>query len=492
MAAIAIVVARPSYAAPVSLDRWTVAGPGTLAIRQARDAQIGRQVELIEFKPDTAHGGEYWCNAGVPFSPPQQANTVTLRFKSSENRQLVIKLIDSAGRAAYYNVQGADHWTQATLTTSSSDSLEGPAGAMQDIAAVQFILFNPWFAPGADFKVFVSDLNIVNDTSLAPKPMYHLNWLPSRKPTPVPGYRIETCIWNVWHPGDSWGTGDAEFDAFEKPQGQRVALDVQKHLVDEYKNVGMDFPYISGSSGAMICSKFAGIGGFPMAEGHNKVLSDDELKARNALATGPQGETMISTGTPDLSTDYDCTNPDVLKACQDRLLTSAKAGARAYRVVDYVWPWQGGGMKWGYGPSAIKRWREDLSGTDTGIEITENGKRRIAKFGEYFASYHGYTPQPAECGLTSWAHFYPPKPGQPDTPELQNSTKIYSLLFHYEWVKFANEESRPSTAFGCQVQPICNPEAFDNGTDLYWLMKCAFVRGFCAEWWGSAGVIVGN
>jgi hypothetical protein len=59
-------------------------------------------------------------------------------------------------------------------------------------------------------------------------------------------------------------------------------------------------------------------------------------------------------------------------------------------------------------------------------------------------------------------------------------------------VKYVNEESRPSAPYGLAVQPLCKPEAFDNGTDLYWLLKCAYVRGFCAEWWGTAGVILGN
>jgi|GEM_PF-3367677 len=476
-------------ASHVDTDRWVVNGPGTLSCTEQMDKSLNIASHKITFRPDLNYPDAYWCNVSVNYSNPLNANTLELLIRASSPRVVTVKVVDSANCAAYYSFNAPDGWARIKAHTEKCDAFEG-GSKLRDIASVQFIFNNSQFDPNTEFSLYVAGLKITSTAPPKPKPFLNPNWMPAKIPAPVKGYRIETCIWNTWDKDNGWGKGDAEFNGYDKPEGIRVAKDVMNHLVDVYHNIAIDMPYVSNVWGKSMCSYLQSLGGIPFAEGHN-AMPREWLAENNAFAINILGQNIFQTQTPDSSTAHDMTNPIVLKALQERILTSARAGAKAWRTVDYVWPWYGGPV-WGYSDSAIKRWRENLNGTDTGIEVIDGKKTRTAHFMEYFESYHGYRPKPAELGLNSWNDYFPPKADAKESPQLENNHKIFALLFHYEWVKFINEAARPSAPLGLLAQPICNPEFYDNGTDLYWLLRCAFVRGFAAEWWGLANVILTN
>ncbi|MDQ2800257.1 MAG: hypothetical protein M3Y13_11525, partial [Armatimonadota bacterium] len=188
----------PCHAGSIPPERWIAHGPGTLTCTSTEGEAPGRTVERIEFQPNTAHADPYWCSGSIAFQPPQKINTLSFRYKPSEQRPVVVKVSDAAGRSAYFNLPGADHWMQARFSLESPDQLDGPAGALGEVTAVEFIFNNGAFRPGTDYTLLVADMQVENVALPQPKPLGHVNWLPLTKPTPVPGYRIETTIWNTW------------------------------------------------------------------------------------------------------------------------------------------------------------------------------------------------------------------------------------------------------------------------------------------------------
>ncbi len=327
----------------------------------------------------------------------------------------------------------------------------------------------------------------VGAAQIVPKPYLHPNWMPRTIPPPVPGYRIETCIHNCW----AKGVGDFPgLDSRDPETALKMAKEIADNLIVQYKYVGPEVAYLSGESGKCFAQHVRKKGGIVLTEGHNNP-GVEFLTEKGAFVLNPEGKNPAQTGGL-VHHSEDMTAPVVLAELRKRIEASAKVGAQAWRSVDYTWQWWGGPI-WGYSEPAIRRWREDLTGQDGDLEIVEGRKHRIARFWEYFASYHGYRMKPENVGLASWYDYNPPRRTDKPTPQDLNSRRLFSMLFHYEWVKYINEAHRVSaTKYGCFGQPICNPECHDNGTDLYWLLKCAFIRGFNAEWWGSAGVVIPN
>jgi hypothetical protein len=331
-----------------------------------------------------------------------------------------------------------------------------------------------------------------------PLPYLHPNWAPAKTPPPTPGYRVETCLMNAWPPGSGWGTGDCDLVGIGAPEGLAMAEDIAVHLRREYGPIGITIPYMAGEAGRAFARYMEGMGCLPLAEGHNKP-SDAFLAANRAFALDIRGRNLAESGCPDTTHAEDMTHPAVLEAVRARMMEAARSGAQAWRSVDYVWQWWGGGV-WGYSKAALRRWREDLEEEDAGLQLGEGfgaadmaravARPRIARFWEYFRSYHGYRMRPANVGLATWDDYAPPREDAAPTPQRDNAWTVFALLFHYEWTKFINEAARPPAALGCLAQPICNPEFYANGTDLYWLFRCAFVRGCATEWWGGADVLV--
>ncbi len=321
--------------------------------------------------------------------------------------------------------------------------------------------------------------------------------MPAKVPPPVPGNRVEVAIHNIWPQGST-------FPGLDNPAGLKMAEDITGHLRQEFGPVGIEIGYLNGANGAAFAQFLHAKGDVSAVTAHNHAAfseqldgrsltaeEKDSLYARNATGQNPTERGMDATHSEDI------TNPLFLKLAQQLYLRSAKAGADVFRPVDYVWPYVEGGQNWAYSDSALKAWPQDLNETDAGLELGKGmdakkpTDRRVAHFWEYFVSYHGYRMTPQDVGLTSWNDYRPPAPNAPDSPTLRNNRIVLDLLYHYEWLKFANEGVRLSaTEYGMLTQPVCNPEEVNNGTDLYWLNKLRYARGFWTEWWGGAGVVV--
>jgi hypothetical protein len=467
--------------------KWSAYGPGTVSVAASSEKGPGGERSFkVVFKPTRDYSGDYWCGARVEIPSPLNQNEITFYAKMVHKDYFQgIKLIDAGGQAGQFHQLIPADWIEVRCRREFPEWLyNSNGGPLKNIAAVEFIFNNSEFKPGTTLTLLISGLKV---SEVKPRPCFNPLWSPVKTPAPVKGYRIETCIHNVWDNPDGWGKGDAEFSGLNTPKGVTVAKDVVEHLIKEYGNVGVTIGYLSSENGKDFSDYFTSLGGLPLAEGHN-FPGDDFLKEHNGYAVSIDGKIRVG---PDTTHSEDMTNTLVLKALQERILTSAKAGAKAWRSVDYVWPWAGGAV-WGYSDSAIKRWRENLNGRDTGIETLEKGKLRSASFWEYAESYLGYRMTPADCGFKSWDDYYPPKVNEPASPQVENRRTLFNLLYHYEWVKYINEAAKPSAKFGLKAQPICNPESFANGTDLAWLFKGAYVRGMAAEWWNTADVMIWN
>jgi hypothetical protein len=437
----------------------------------------GTAAYRLAFAPPAA-GTDYWCGGGLIFPAPGAANELEFYVRGSTPRRVECKLLDQAGRAGQYALDVTTDWTPVRFRREFPLWLHEPArGPLGEIAKLDL---HCRVAKGQAGQPFTLWLAGVRRGTCAPQPYRHPNWMPVKTPPPVPGYRIETCIHNIWGLAPKGG----EFPGLASPKGLAMAEEVADHLLRDYGTVGITIAYLHGDNGRRFTDWFAARGGLPLAEGHN-FPGKEFLEQLDALAVNIHGQKAVV----NQFCEEDMTNPAVLEELQKRLLASAQAGAKAWRTVDYVWKYDGGAI-WGYSPAAIKRWRENLAGTDAGLEIVDGAKTRVAHFGEYAQSYLGYHMTPADCGYTAWAQYQPPGDQEKASPQLANRQTLFNLLFHYEWVKYINEAARPSLPYGLKAQPICNPESFANGTDLAWLLRCANVRGIATEWWSSADTVV--
>lgn len=468
-------------------DQWIKTGPSTLTITKTENTISGFDSQKINFSPILSNNN-YWCNATYSFDTPKTESDIEITLRSSNIRNITIKVIASNNTAAYYNLTAPKTLSKVTLSKRSPDAFEN-GNSLKDIARIEFIFNNKQYSDNENIDLWVYDIKLLNIKSLNPEPkMYNNFWMPKTIPNAKKGYEIETCLWNTWvNNGSGWGAGDAEFTGYNDPKGQEVVKDVIDYLVKTYKNVAMDMPYIKDDYGIELIKYAKSKGVNVHAEAHNSPALE-WLKSNKALAINKDNKNILDLNIADKTQGYDMTNPEVLKMVQNRFLDSAKIGIKYFRTVDYIWPpWNG--EIWGYSDSAIKRWREDLISTDTGLKITEKDKKRTAYFPEYYKSYHGYFPDPKDLNISGWNEYYPPNNNNNSIEQ----SKLYTALYHYEWLKFINEAALPSyKQYGVMAQPICNPESRDNGTDLYWLSKLEAVAGYCAEWWGNYSIVIPN
>ncbi|MBO4548990.1 MAG: hypothetical protein J5758_07235, partial [Abditibacteriota bacterium] len=326
------------------------------------------------------------------------------------------------------------------------------------------------------------------------KTLYHHLWTPSMGTGPIEDADVETCIWNVWPPssGPGWDSGQARFGGYDAPGGREIIRSVIDYLELYYGHGGLDLPYVEDLSLAEYArSKNVTI----YAEMHH-TPDIGWLKENRALNVNKWGGTCLDMGLADLNHAYDFTDPRVVEKTSEKMLRSAAAGVKYIRSVDYVWtPFGPGGswnaMIWGWSAAAIQRWREDLAGSDKGIEIIDRGQPRRLFFREYFTDYHGYYPRPEDAGCASWEDYTPPR--DDDEACLTEKNKLHNMLFHYEWLKFINEAAEPCVRqYGVYAQPILNGESAGNGGDYIYLSRLSNVAGYCPEWWGPYDVIIGN
>lgn len=452
-------------------------------------------VERLTFNATDKLPGDYWVGAGVALTKPKDDNVIEfyVRKTSPQQRTVTVRVLDAAGHQGFYEINVPTEWIKVRLRREQPVHTDGgPAPA--DIAKVEFILNNTWFKPGETWKVDVAGMKT---SKILPLPWQNQFWMPAKVPPPVPGNRVEIAIHNFFGMGST-------YPGLDNPAGLPMAKDITRNLQKQFGPVGIEIGYLNGENGRQFAQFLHENGDLSAVTAHNHAgvdepldghtLTEDERKAmfaRNAAGQDPtqQGLSFLH--------GMDATNPDYVKHVQQLYLKSAKVGADVFRPVDYVWPYAGGGWTWTHSASALRRWPEDLTETDGGLELGQGmdakkpAGRRVAHFWEYFASYHGYRMKPQDVGLTSWNEYRPPAPDDPDSPQGRNSHIVINMLYHYEWLKFANEVARPpAEQYGMLTQPVCNPEEVNNGTDLYWLSKLAFARGYWTEWWGGAGILV--
>jgi len=462
---------------------WTCYSPGSVSVLQKEDVKTKKEYTIINFDKG-ANNSPYWAGARYEIKSNNDEELLSLYLKASEVKNLSFKIFDSKGCVGYYGFNTPISLSKIVIDRDRPDFVENGT-KLSDISSLEIIFNSQWFKENESLSLTISDVEL----SKRPKEqspmakMYNWNWMPKVFPKPVSGYEVESCIWNVWTPSGGWGTGNCEFTGFDNPKGFAVAENIIDYYSRTYKNVAMDLPYISGENGEKLIKFAKDRNVTTYAEMHH-TPGYDWLKAHDAFMLNKYGQSVYDVTYSYPEHGYDKTNDDVLKFVQDRMYNSARVGVKAIRTVDYTWT-SGGGPIWGYSKSAKKRIVDDLNGNDVKLLISENGKDRLVGFNEYFKSYYGYIPDPKYCGLDSWDQYLPPTDNMGKNGYYVECSKIFNLFFHYEWVKFVCEAIKPSyEEFGTLVQPICNPEFFQNGTDLYWMLKQKRALGLCVEWWG--------
>ena len=440
---------------------WRTDAPG----KALENQEIPQGTRRIIFDPAKAAPGEYWCSTRLNFKPASAARKVTFAIRAKRPGKAAFKVTTGNGRALHRNIDVYTEWSRVTLDFSKE---------AETLSTFEIIFHSNWPAASLELRDLKFQKNKV-------RPEMARFWMPECIPAPVPGYRIETTIHSCWRNNDN------EFPGIATPEGREMALDITRKLKQEYGDLSVAVNFFGGvtqDEATEFVRKMNEMDVIVLSEGHDnpppEYVKEHSLEARNI-----NGETY-----PDASNTADKTNPKYLEYLQKRLEFSAKSGASVYRSVDYTWQHHGGPI-WGYSDAAIRRWVEDLEGTDGRLEVS-NGKdgRAHVGFRDYFKSYYGYFMKPEDCGITSWAEYRPPAAGEPDSPTRRNRQKLFVALYHYEWVKFLNESVRPYEHLGMRAQPTLNPESQYNGTDLYWMLKSSLTRGWCTEWWNTAQVIV--
>ncbi|MDQ3813377.1 MAG: hypothetical protein M3347_05445, partial [Armatimonadota bacterium] len=489
-------VAVADGAATVEPYKWYAFSSGNMKQEKSDEkGPGGTEVRRLTFNATEKLPGDYWVGAGVELATPQDHNVIKfyIRKTSPQRSTVTMKVLDSRGRQGFYELGVPSDWIKVKLRREQPVHTGG-GEVPRDIAKIEFILNNTWFKPG---EVWTVDVAGIKTSKVTPLAFQNRFWMPAKVPPPVPGYRVEVAIHNIWPQGST-------FPGIHNPAGMAMAKDITENFIKEYGPVGIEIGYLSGESGQSFAQFLHERGALSAVTAHNHAAFEqqedgrsltaeekDALHARNAAGQNPIERGLDPTHSEDI------TNPRFLKLAQQLYLSSAKAGADVYRPVDYVWSYVQGGQSWTYSSAALKAWPQDLNETDAGLELGKGidarkpVSRRVAHFWEYFASYHGYRMRPSDLGLNSWDEYRPPAPNAPDSPQLRNNRIVLNMLYHYEWLKFANEVTRPSaTQYGMLTQPVVNPEEINNGTDLYWLSKLAFARGYWTEWWGHPGIVV--
>ena len=475
--------------------QWYDYSSGQLSVKPAAEKGPEQSGEVRQIK-FISSPGDYWVGAGIALARPKDDNVIDfyIRKNTPQDRTVTMKVLDSSGRQGFYELNVPNDWVRVSLRRERPVHTGG-GETPRDIAKIEFIMLNRWFAPGEVWSVDVAGLKT---SKISPLPYLHPFWMPDKVPPPVPGNRVEMAIHNIF-PG-----GRSTYPGLENPAGLPMAQSITQNFIQQFGPVGIEIGYLKGENGAKFAQFLHQHGALAAVTAHNRAAFDqpengrqlNEEEKKSLWSRNIQGQIPLETGL-DSTHGEDLTNPRFLKLAQQLYLDSAKAGADVYRPVDYVWPFTQGGWTWTFSEAALKRWPEDLKETDVGLELGKGIDpkkpldRRVAHFWEYFQSYHGYRMKPQDVGIASWDEYRPPTPDAPDSPQKRNNHVLINMLYHYEWVKFANEVVRPSAEqYGMLTQPVCNPEENNNGTDLYWLSKLAFARGYWTEWWGHPGTII--
>ena len=188
----------------------------------------------------------------------------------------------------------------------------------------------------------------------------------------------------------------------------------------------------------------------------------------------------------------DYCHPATVSALKRNLdVALGEVGAASFTMVDYVWPYIGG--RWGYSDADFAAYRSALRADDGGLTISDADGARTISFWDYFHELSGLRFSPRDVGCESWNEYVPARPNEvgPDaTPEERRSLFLFYGLYHYCWLRYAQECGEYAQSLGGELQASLNPENFGNGTDI---LTWGRLRGTGEPWleeWGSAWIAI--
>jgi hypothetical protein len=220
------------------------------------------------------------------------------------------------------------------------------------------------------------------------------------------------------------------------------------------------------------------------------VVTAGYLDEHNAWAIDFLGRKPADLGMGYPVVDY-C-NPATVAAMKRNLDVGIHdVGAASFMIVDYVWPYIGG--RWGYSPSDFAAYRAALAGTDGGLCIVDAHGERTLSFWDYFAELSGLRFQPQDVGCASWSEYQPvhsPDLEKNPTDAKRRNFFLFHALYHYCWLRFAQENGDYAHSLGGELRAALNPENVGNGGDLLtWGRLKATGEPFLEEW-GAAWIAI--
>ncbi|MCK4322997.1 MAG: hypothetical protein KAW89_00605, partial [Armatimonadetes bacterium] len=197
----------------------------------------------------------------------------------------------------------------------------------------------------------------------------------------------------------------------------------------------------------------------------------------------------------ELGVGYPCMDychPATIAAMKDDLdVALDQAQASSFMIVDYVWPYVGG--RWGYSQWDIAAYREALNGTDGGLTVVDSHGEKNLGFWEYFEELSGLRLAPHEVGCESWDEYVPVRAPDVETNPTDENRRSFFLfygLYHYCWLRFAQECGQYAQSLGGELQASLNPENFANGTDILTWGRLKNTGEPWLEEWASAWIAI--
>ena len=188
----------------------------------------------------------------------------------------------------------------------------------------------------------------------------------------------------------------------------------------------------------------------------------------------------------------DYCHPATIAALKDNLKVAlSDAKASSFMMVDFVWPWVGG--TWGYSKECVAAYRAALNGTDGGLTVGDDGGKKVLSFADYLFELSGVRFSPQDLGYRRWDDYKPPQPNDGDdrpADARRHDTFLFRGLYHYCWLRYAQEAGVYAQSLGGELQASLNPENLGNGTDLLMWGRLSATGEPWMEEWGSPGTAI--
>jgi hypothetical protein len=176
-----------------------------------------------------------------------------------------------------------------------------------------------------------------------------------------------------------------------------------------------------------------------------------------------------------------------MAALKDNLkIALEEAKASSFMMVDFVWPWVGG--NWGFSKACVQAYRAALRGDDGGLTVDADKGSKTLSFADYLFELSGVRLSPRDLGLKSWDEYEPVRShelGDHPTDAQRRNAFLFRGLYHYCWLRYAQEAGRYAQSLGGELQASLNPENIANGTDLLMWGRLSATGEPWMEEWGS-------